>query len=68
VIFEFDPDVVSHIGAFQLSYLVVHEWLWNLVGTAQQNRELNYYIHSKLFDTESAASVQTYFKKNGVHL
>lgn len=66
VVFQFDPEVFKFIenSALQHSYLVVHEWLWNIVKDAEQNRQLNWFIHSKLFDSYSPAQVQAYFAKN----
>jgi hypothetical protein len=34
----------------QLSFLLIHEWLWDLTSDGEVNRRLDYFIHSRQFE------------------
>lgn len=56
VVLEFDPVVLvllqSYGGPIQLSFVITHEWLWSITDDPKENRRLNYYMHSPLFERE----------------
>lgn len=58
IIFYYSHSVFSDISALQLSFLQVHEWLWNFTNDVQLIRKLNYFIHSNLFDEYSKVQTQ----------
>lgn len=53
-IYNYDRRMLDAITGlpWQLSYLIVHEWLWNFVDRASSVREINAFLHS-----ESAAKM-----------
>lgn len=49
-IYKYDPDIVSSLdkkSPLQLSFLMVHEWLWDLSQNVDRNRRINRFLHSK---------------------
>lgn len=47
--FSYVPEVVTELlrtNATQLSFLLVHEWLWEFSGSVERNRTINYWLHS----------------------
>jgi hypothetical protein len=66
VVFEYDSDIFSQLekaDPLQLSFLLVHEWLWDISPNLQENRQLNYFFHSTLFDKMSVEQVKAYLEK-----
>lgn len=60
--FLYDADVIALLNNnVQRSFLYVHEWLWNFTKTANQNRKLNYFIHSTAFESATAEEAEKYF-------
>ncbi|MBC7467043.1 MAG: hypothetical protein H7256_13725 [Bdellovibrio sp.] len=70
VVFRFDPEVMKFIAtnSLQHSFLLVHEWLWNIAKDAIQNRQINYFLHSKQFELFSPEQIKAYFEKTGVKI
>ncbi len=57
VIFKYLPDVIDEAqqkSPLQLSYLFVHEWLWDLSSNVERNRRMNKLFHSVEFTRMSA--------------
>lgn len=53
IIFEYDEKILLKLkkeDPLQLSFLLVHEWLWNFVNEIEQLRKINYFLHSSLFE------------------
>ncbi len=49
-IYEFDPKILSEFIEFaplQYSFLLVHEWLWDLTQDVQIIRDINRFLHSE---------------------
>lgn len=49
IIYKFVPALVKEVGAsrpLQLSFLLVHEWLWDLSTNVDRNRRINRLLHS----------------------
>ncbi len=57
IIFEFDLEIFEsllHHDQFQLSFLIIHEWLWNFAPSIENNRKMNMFLHSEAFDKMTA--------------
>lgn len=52
----------------QLSFLLVHEWLWDLNQDVAQNRNLNYFLHSKNIEGMSPVQVINKLRQLGLSL
>lgn len=50
-VYHFDPVIIERLKRrpLQLSFLLVHEWLWNVTGDVHLNRKINFFLHSKAF-------------------
>ena len=69
IFYEYDQvafDDARNANALQLSYLVVHEWLWDFVREPNANRWVNRLLHSQSVDTMSTAAVRDYLRSYGV--
>ena len=50
VLYRYVPEVIKnliHTNPLQLSFLLVHEWLWDFSDNVERNRRINYLLHSK---------------------
>lgn len=50
------PDVTEKLQStnpIQLSFLIVHEWLWNFGDLPERNRRINYWLHSSRLENWS---------------
>lgn len=57
VILKYNERVILDLESLypiNMSFLLVHEWLWNITKNPNNNRKLNYFLHSTLFDKMSA--------------
>ncbi|HEX4922683.1 MAG TPA: hypothetical protein VFV50_01305, partial [Bdellovibrionales bacterium] len=57
IVYKFVPQVISLLDSkypLQLSFLYVHEWLWDVSQNVDRNRRLNRYFHSAAFEAHSA--------------
>jgi len=53
IIFKYMQDVVSEMNSknpLQLSFLLVHEWLWSHSDNVDRNRRINWLLHSPRLD------------------
>jgi hypothetical protein len=49
-IYEFDPQILGEFQEFaplQYSFLLIHEWLWDLTQDVQVIRDINRFLHSE---------------------
>lgn len=61
VVYQFDFRVMNpffHAAPLQTSYLLVHEWLWDVTKDEEINRKLNAFLHSKKIDTMTADEIR----------
>lgn len=63
IVFEFDQDYLTLLDGQQMSFLYVHEWLWNISDNVVKNRNFNYLLHSTLFDTMTSEQFRDEMKK-----
>jgi hypothetical protein len=68
VLFHINPDAVRELDPLQKSFLYVHEWLWSLSSDVNENRKLNFLLHSELFENSSAEEISRQLQKYGIHL
>lgn len=68
IVFEFDQNLLHSLPPLQASFIYVHEWLWNLSTDVQQNRKINYFLHSDQPARLTAEQVQKQMKTFGVDL
>ncbi len=53
ILYRFVPTVVDQLAQsnpVQLSFLLVHEWLWDFSSNVARNRRINYWLHSDRLD------------------
>ena len=67
-VYHYDPEILGRLRArpVQLSFLLVHEWLWNVSSNVQLNRRINFFLHSKEFATMTDAAVRKTLEDMGL--
>ena len=71
VVYEFDPAVYkefSELAPLQFSFLLVHEWLWDLTKDVRLIRDVNRLLHSERVDSYNAEQLQNTIEKMGLLL
>ncbi len=65
-VFAFDTEVLKHMKErlpLQLSFLLVHEWLWEFSNHVVTNRMVNRLLHSQDFERMSRDQLVNFFKQ-----
>ncbi|MBC7467645.1 MAG: hypothetical protein H7256_16760 [Bdellovibrio sp.] len=65
VYFEYDASLLNRLSKLQLSFVLVHEWLWDLSSSASNNRKINFFLHSNLIDQVSASEASAQLAQFG---
>lgn len=71
IVYRYVPSVFSELeqsAPLQLSFLVVHEWLWDIVTDVETNRRLNRFLHSESFATLGTDDVRRTVEGMGIPL
>jgi hypothetical protein len=70
VIFNYDSNLIDRLNdnTNQMSFLVVHEWLWNFATNAGSIREVNRFLHSNMADSVSSSQLQLVFERSGLQI
>lgn len=71
IFYKYIPSIVDHLEEYsplQLSYLVVHEWLWDLSKNVDRNRRFNRFLHSEAPKNLSIEDNRKYASKLGFTL
>jgi hypothetical protein len=61
--FTYSNEVMSQMSSLQLSFLLFHEWLWNLTDDPEMIRDLNAIFHSTGWDNGGADKMMGMLKK-----
>jgi len=67
--FFYDGDQLfqlSHEAPLQMSFLVVHEWIWDLTSDPQKNRRFDYLLHSTYADQLTTQQLQNELHNIGI--
>ncbi|HUP57891.1 MAG TPA: hypothetical protein VM598_10595 [Bdellovibrionota bacterium] len=59
---------VAAANPIQISFLLVHEWLWNLSDNVNRNRMVDRFLHSTEIDRMSQAEAERYLTSLGLKL
>lgn len=68
-IFRYDPKILLDLQAtspLQFSFLMVHEWLWDLSKNVDRNRRINRFLHSRRATELSAQEFQAQLEGMGL--
>jgi hypothetical protein len=68
IIFKYDEGIYLELerqAPLQLSFLVVHEWLWNFMDNVKDSRMINYFLHSNMLMNMPSEKVIALFKIYG---
>lgn len=68
ITFSYDPKVLENLyrrSPLQLSFLLVHEWLWEHSQNVERNRRLNRYIHSTAMERFDRNTILSHFRGLG---
>jgi hypothetical protein len=68
---KYMKDKVLEVAAtnpIQISFLLVHEWLWNLSDNVNRNRMVDRFLHSTEIDRMSQAEAEQYLTSLGLKL
>jgi hypothetical protein len=68
-VFKYNERAIQRLQAvpLQLSFLVVHEWLWKFVENADSNRRINYQLHSKILEEWDSSQWEVFLKNAGIN-
>lgn len=69
IIYKYDATTLQKLELqkpMQLSFLLVHEWLWDISNNVERNRRINRFLHTKKIQTMSAAEVENNLKAMGL--
>lgn len=67
-LYKYVPEVVEKLqqtNPIQASFLIVHEWLWQHSDSVDRNRRVNYWLHSKVFQTNTREQSLKYLEGVG---
>ena len=66
-IYFFNRNIMDNLkkSKSQLSWMLVHEWLWDYIDNANDLRDLNHYLHSRLFLDAKEEEIKEYLNKFG---
>jgi len=59
-VYKFVPDLLNEMNEqnpVQLSFLMVHEWLWDVSSNVDRNRRINRFLHSQAIESMAAEEV-----------
>jgi hypothetical protein len=71
VLFKYVPEVLDELketNPVQLSYLLIHEWLWTISDNVVINRRLNSFLHSKLADRMNEREIEAKLKEMRIEI
>ncbi len=71
LVYKFVPKVLDSLEVndpLQLSYLYIHEWLWDISNNEDRNRRINHLLHSEKADDASAGELREQLKGMGLDL
>jgi hypothetical protein len=61
LVYKFVPKVLNELEAnnpLQLSYLYIHEWLWDISNSEDRNRRINHLLHSERIESMSTSEIR----------
>jgi parallel beta-helix repeat protein len=70
-VFKYMPAAIDQLEAkdpVQTSFLLVHEWLWELSKNVDRNRRIDRYLHSRAFAEHSSAQALATLRSMGLQL
>jgi hypothetical protein len=67
VIFYYDPSLMGALYGTQVTYLLLHEWLWNYSDDLNVIIRANYLLHSIWIEKASSKEVLRKFKNLGIY-
>lgn len=71
VIYKYVEEVVSQLkqtSPVQLSFLIVHEWLWDISSNVDRNRRVNRLLHSERIESMSSEDIVKELNAYGFYL
>lgn len=71
VVYEYDPKIVEELKkwrSIQLSFLLVHEWLWDYTQDVAILRDVNRYLHSKTAEERDEGGFRADLTRLGLDL
>lgn len=70
-IYEFDPEILDELKSIQplqYSFLMIHEWLWDLTSNVKKIRDMNRFLHSIQADALSPQDFRLAVLRLGIEL
>lgn len=68
IIYKYMPEFLgdlSVVSPVQVSFVVIHEWLWDHSFSVDRNRRINRFLHSQAFDRMSRDEILATFRNFG---
>lgn len=69
LVYKYVPKVIEDLensSPLQLSYLYIHEWLWDISDSEDRNRRINHFLHSEAIETLSDVQIVQQLKGMGL--
>jgi hypothetical protein len=60
IVFRYNAEILKSLeteSPLQLSFLLVHEWLWSMSSNLDRNRHVNWFLHSNGLETMSRVEI-----------
>jgi hypothetical protein len=67
-LYQYDPQILRALPPLQLSFLAVHEWLWDFTSDVELIRRVNRLLHSPALESLSAAELRASLANIGFSL
>lgn len=70
-IYKYFPKLLSDLdkqAPIQLSFLLIHEWLWDVSSNVDRNRRINRFLHSRAIEGMQPSEVVANLKGMGLYL
>ncbi|MDD0853996.1 hypothetical protein HBN50_12865 [Halobacteriovorax sp. GB3] len=64
-IFFYNQEVFEMMEDEQLSWILVHEWLWDYLHSSSDIRDVNHFLHSLSFEDSSEEEIMSYLNQLG---
>lgn len=64
--FDYDLQTLRELDPLQLSFVLVHEWLWDITKDAHTNRSANVLLHSRAADGLSRDALENALRQLGL--
>jgi hypothetical protein len=67
-LYRYVPSLIRRLDPMNLSFLLLHEWLWDLTQDPVVNQRVNWFLHSKDFTSMGQDQIRNELRELGLNL